>query len=169
MGCISRTTLSFSGLRSTQMRTAPDSFETTSIAVHQEVASSTGHIIPRFSICSRYSFTFFDSGMGTFLGVHKASSWLFGFSFILYSCETQFHKLNRILRHNRFSTEHTLDKKFSSIIASSPRRLLFNPFIPYTVCTQDFWLYVNRREAFPFTSGCLWPGPKSNVFVLLEV
>jgi len=95
MGYISHRTLSFSGLRSTQMRTAPDSFGTTTIAAHQEVGSSTGEITPRFSIRSSSSFTFILSGMGTFLGKHKANGWLFGFSFISYSCKNDPNPVNK--------------------------------------------------------------------------
>jgi len=140
MGCISHRTLSFSGLRSTQMWTAPDSFRTTTLAAHQEVGFSSEEITPRFSIRSSSSFTFFLSGMGTFLGVHKANGWLFGCSFISYSCENYPNPVNKARYRDTidFSTEHTLDKNFSSIIAGSPRRLFFSPFITYTVCTQDF-------------------------------
>ena len=49
IGCTSCNTFSFSGLRPTQIRTAPESLGTTTIAAHHGVGSSTGEITPKFA------------------------------------------------------------------------------------------------------------------------
>ena len=62
-------TFSFKNFKSTQMRTSPDCFETTIMAVHHGVETSTLEITPIVS-----------SGRGTFLGVYiqsiRFSIWL---------------------------------------------------------------------------------------------
>ena len=67
MGCTSLNTFSFSGLRSTQIRTAPESLATTIIAAHQGVGCLTGEITPRLYIRCNSHLTFGRSGRGYFV------------------------------------------------------------------------------------------------------
>ena len=80
IGFTSRRTLSLRGFKSTQIRTAPKSLGTTTIAAHQGVGSSTGDMTPK--LCIRYNSvcTFALIGRGMFLGVLNANGCGFGFS-----------------------------------------------------------------------------------------
>ena len=85
MRCTSLNTFSFSGLRLTQIRTAPESLGTTTIAAHQRVGSSTGEITPKLCMRSKSRCTFDFSGRGILRDAFRANGWLFGFSLIAYS------------------------------------------------------------------------------------
>ena len=85
IGCTSRRTFSFKGFMSTQIRTAPEAFDTTTIAAHQGVGSLTRDITPKPSMCCNSACTFGLSARGIFLGVLKAKGCELGFNWILYS------------------------------------------------------------------------------------
>ena len=85
MECNSCITLSFKGLRSTQIRINPDGFGTTTMAAHHCVGSFTWDIIPSLSICCISSLTFSRNGSGMFLGVNRQNGLASGYSLIVYS------------------------------------------------------------------------------------
>ena len=77
-GCVSRRTCVLRGLSSTQMRTLPFCFGTTTIPAHHGVGTSTLVITPRDSILINSSLTFFRSGRGTMQGVWSAKGYASG-------------------------------------------------------------------------------------------
>ena len=79
-GCTSLSTDLFSGFRSTQMRTFPDFFGTTTIPAHHGVSSVTLEIILSFSMQFSSSMSFGLRGSGTFLGVNSANGFASGWS-----------------------------------------------------------------------------------------
>ena len=81
-GCSSRSTLSFRGLKSTQILTDPDFFGTTTMPAHHGVGSSIREMTPRDSVRVSSSCTFFLRGKGTFLGVKRAQGLALGLSLI---------------------------------------------------------------------------------------
>ena len=133
MGCTSLNTFSFSGLRSTHIRTAPESLGTTTIAAHHGIGTSTGEITPRLCMHCNSQCTFDRNGRGIFRGAFKASGWLFGFSLIVYSHANVPNPVNNEgyceMFLIPFSTEHTFNNNSSSLIAGNPRRLLFRSLI----------------------------------------
>ena len=82
-GCVSRRTLSLILRKSTQMRTAPDFWGTTTMPKHQGVGLSVREITPMDSIRPSSSCTFSLSGIGMARGVNKAKGVLSGVSCIL--------------------------------------------------------------------------------------
>ena len=56
------------GFRSTQIQTVPSFLGTTTIPAHQGVGTSTLEMTPKDSMRDSSSFTFLQSGSGTFLG-----------------------------------------------------------------------------------------------------
>ena len=76
-------TLSLRDQKSTQMRTAPDFFRTTTIPAHQGAGSSTGEMTPSDCMRESSSLTFCLRGSGTFLGMHRANGCASGLSRIL--------------------------------------------------------------------------------------
>ena len=121
MGCTSLNTFLFSILRSTQIRTAPESLGTTIIVAHHGVGSSTGEITPRLCMCCNSHCTFDRNGRGIFCGAFKANGWLFGFSLIVYSHTNVPNPVNnegyREMILFPSSTEHTSNNTSSSLIA----------------------------------------------------
>ena len=81
-GCSSRSTLSFRGLKSTQILTDPDFFGTTTMPAHHGVGSSIREMTPRDSMRMSSSCTFFLRGKGTFRGVKRAQGLALGLSLI---------------------------------------------------------------------------------------
>ena len=77
-GWASQRTCTLSGLRSTQMRTVPSCFATTTIPAHHGVGVSTLEIIPRDSILFNSSLTYLWRGRGTLQGVCRANGWASG-------------------------------------------------------------------------------------------
>ena len=71
-GCVSRRTCVLRGLRSTQMRTVPFCFGTTTNPAHHGIGTFTFEITPRDSILVNSSLIFFRSGRGTLRGVWSA-------------------------------------------------------------------------------------------------
>ena len=61
-----------SGFRSTQILTIPSFLGTTTIPAHQGVEISILEMTPKDSMRTSSSFTFLQSGSGTFLGVWRA-------------------------------------------------------------------------------------------------
>ena len=84
-GYTSRRTLSFKGLRSTQIRRVPFALGTTTIPAHQGVGSSTGDITPSDSIRASSSSTFGCCGSGMWRGAMSEYGLVSGLSFISYS------------------------------------------------------------------------------------
>ena len=76
MGWTSRNTLSLSGLRSTQMRTAPESLGTTTIAAHQGVGCCTADITPRLCIRCSSDCTYLGSQWQRNIAWGTESKWL---------------------------------------------------------------------------------------------
>ena len=69
-----------------QIRTAPKSLGTTTIATHQGVGSSTGEMTFKVCIHCNSVYTFVCNGRGIFLGELNVNGWGFGFNLIVYSC-----------------------------------------------------------------------------------
>ena len=97
IGWTSRSTLSLSGLRSTQMRTAPLGLGTTTMPAHHGVGSSTLEMTPRFSIRCNSSLTFWRSGMGTLRGVYIACGWAPSRNFFAKVPQTFKHPLKLLM------------------------------------------------------------------------
>ena len=125
IGWTSRKTFSLSGLRSTQIRTAPESFGTTTIAAHQGVGSCTGDIIPILCIHCNSDCTFDLSGRGILRGALRANGLWLGLSLIVYACANFPSPVNKVGHCEMilFSIVHTCDNISSFLIAGKPSRL----------------------------------------------
>ncbi len=86
---------SFILVKSTQMRTVPAFFGTTTIPAHQSVGSSILVITPIFSIRSISSFTFPRSGRGILHGAWREKGTASGFNLIEYGLRTRPKPLHR--------------------------------------------------------------------------
>ena len=118
------------GFRSTQIRTVPSFLGTTTIPAHQGVGTSTLEMTPKDSMRDSSSFTFLQSGSGTFLGVCRAKGVASGLRQIWNSPLSVPRPENRagnwVVMSPRSSgsclTSATLAKRLSSSIAGRPNR-----------------------------------------------
>ena len=130
-GCVSRSTLSLRGFRSTQMRTLPFFLGTTTIPAHQSVGTSTLEMTSRVSMRLSSSRTFSRRGMGTFLAVKRAWGAALGFRRISYSPFMVPSPLNNcgnflLMAAASSCSDSTLANSWRAMMAGNPNRLLFN-------------------------------------------
>ena len=137
-GCLSRRTLWLSLVRSTQIRTLPSDFGTTTMPEHQSVGSWIFEITPRVSIRSSSCLTAPMSGTATRLEVDRANGLAPGSSWIVYSPSSFPSPVNSFgnstvgSRVGSSLTTATRETRFSCSMAGRPKRDLVKPLTTYT-------------------------------------